>query len=163
MKVDQIIENFRKFLEDSWPSVEPLMSSSPRGENLISDWLQANWELLVEDLILPDADRFLEVYGDGADCNGSSSRVWLPDALPTHRVYCVSKSGHHVKDLISDTNIEIQDLTFNSFVSWDGKQYAIRPPFDCILLENRTDVFIVCSEEISFRIEEIRVKGVGVK
>jgi hypothetical protein len=71
----------------------------------------------------------------------------------------VSKSGHHVKDLISDTNIEIQDLTFNSFVSWDGKQYAIRPPFDCILLENRTDVFIVCSEEISFRIEEIKVKS----
>ena len=162
MNIDEIVRKFQQFLEASWQSVENMIPAALDrhlpAEDLRLDWLQANWEILVEAIIRPDANSFLEVYGEGADCNGASSRVWLPDADPTHRVCCVPKYGNYATDLISGRSIETPDLTFFGFVNWDGKWHAIHPPFNVVLLENRTDEFIVRLEDVRFELQAMPIQ-----
>ena len=64
-------------LETYWGSLQKLSKHDPTG-SLKDDWMQANWELIVEGL-LSDGRLVLEPYGEGADCNGASSRVLYPD------------------------------------------------------------------------------------
>lgn len=64
---DQIVRNYQRFLEKSWQTFEALRSLYAEWESLVSDWLQANWGLLVEALVCPDPEHFLEVYGEGAE------------------------------------------------------------------------------------------------
>lgn len=110
MNVDEIVRNFQQFLEASWQSVESTLPLTPEGEHFRLDWLQANWEILVEAVIRLDGISFLEFYGEGAECNGASSRVWKPDAEATHRICCVPKDGSEVTDLVTGWSIEPQDL-----------------------------------------------------
>lgn len=73
MQIDKAIKNFADFLNSSWLIVYPLLveRSYTSNEESINDWLQANWELLVERKVL-NINEYLEVYGDGADYHGAS-------------------------------------------------------------------------------------------
>ena len=164
MNVDEIVRNFQQFLEASWQSVEniPLTEEC---EHLRLDWLQANWEILVEAVIQPDGTSFLEFYGEGAECNGASSRVWKPDAEATHRICCVPKDGSEITDLVTGGSIEPQNLDFFGFGNWDGKWYVTHPPFNTVVLDSRegvfragrriVDVFIVRLEDVRFEIQAL--------
>mgnify|MGYP000073187604 FL=1 len=65
--------------------------------------MQANWELLVERKILP-LNEYLEVYGDGADFNGISSRITDINIAATHYL---SVFIHHGTDLLTNEKIFI--------------------------------------------------------
>lgn len=155
MSTDEIVRNYQRFLENSWQTFRVLESLDSKWESLLSDWLQANWEIMVEALVCPDPDQFLEVYADGADCNDASSRVWMPTALPNHRIFCIPRQGNRVKDVVSGQSIDVERLVFNRFISWDGKQYETCPPFNFVLLENDTDQFIVHSKDVIFQVTTI--------
>ena len=155
MNADQAIRNYRCFLDASWPFVNMLNKEAPGREALWDDWAQANWEFLVESRVCMEANQFLEVYGDGADSYGSSSRIWKPEAIPTHRITCVTLSGKPITDVLSGEEIRVDELTFGYFVSWDGKQYEACPSFDHVLLENDSNIFVVEIGDIHFGIEEL--------
>ena len=114
-EITSSVLGFREFLNLSWPVGKRLLASS--SEETVGDWLQANWEILVE---APWRERmpggFLEPYGDGADCNGASSRVWLPDAIPTHRVICTHEKTDQFHDVL--TNKTISHSKVELLTSW---------------------------------------------
>ena len=157
MNVDEIVRKFQQFLEASWQSVENMLPLTEEGEHLRLDWLQANWEILVEDTLRPDTISFLEFYGEGAECNGASSRVWKPDAEATHRICCVSKDGSEVTDLVTGRSIEPQDLEFFGFGHPDRERFLIlHPPFNVVVLNDREGIdFIVRLEDVRFETQRI--------
>lgn len=90
---------FREILLAVGEQVQAFNSSVSSGSYWL-DWLQANWESVVEAAIASERNIFLEVYGEGADCNGASSRVCFPSALATHQIVCIPK-GKAALDVMS--------------------------------------------------------------
>ena len=157
MNVDEIVRNFQQFVEASWQSVENALPLTPEGEHLRLDWLQANWEILVEAVIQPDGTAFLEFYGEGAECSGASSRVWNPTVEATHRICCVPKDGSEVTDLVTGRSIEPQDLDFYGFGNPDRERFEIlHPPFNVVVLYNSEGIqIIVRLEDVRFEIQSL--------
>lgn len=160
----EIVHDFRYFLNVAWAGLPAWII-----KNEINDWLQANWEILVEAKLNEpfckmeiNSERIiLDFYGDGADCNGGSSRVWLPDALPTHRIVCKIKSGS-VKDIFTGKEIKENEISKMDFLKIttlaDNKQwFDDRPPFDCILLSQPVSIenVLVSLNTIDFHVEKI--------
>lgn len=152
MTVENIVRDFREFLINNGPFIQKIF----KDEYLISDWLQANWEVIVESSISKKENTiFLEVYGDGAECNDNSSRVWKPEALPTHRIHCNPKTGNRCKDYLSNKLIYVENLIFDKFISWNGKIYSENPPFDFVLLNKENDIFIVSIDDVVFDLKKL--------
>lgn len=161
MDTDLVVRNFRVFMVDSWPIAEKFFKEKRDAlefQEALDDFFQANWEILVEQLLCPQPHQFLEVYGNGADCNGSSSRVWLPDSPVTHRVVCKPKNEGTVKDAISETLIVPNEYQFDGFIFWENGKYGVAPPFDHVLLTSFLDNFVVNLNEIHFVLEEVSEK-----
>lgn len=158
MNVDAIVRKFQQFLEASWPSVESMLPLTLEGENLRLNWLQANWEILVEAVIHPDGTSFLQFYGIGAEVNWVSSRVWEPHAEATHRICCVPKDGNEVTDLVTGRSIEPQDMDFFGFGTPKRKRYQIllHPPFNVVVLNDSEGIdFIVRLEDVRFEMQAL--------
>ena len=119
IKTKLLLKIFSELLVAYWENLESL-SKYDTTESLKIDWLQANWELIVEGL-LDGKNLVLEPYGDGADCNGASSRVLYPDRLPTHRLICKSSSGGLIFDFLNDQELDTskEGIIFDRFcVYW---------------------------------------------
>lgn len=127
---------FRKFLNNSWQIMQPLFDADKTG-SLQIDWLQANWEMIVEGAFLVN-EFALEPYGDGADCNGASSRVLYPDRLPTHKITVAGSNGGAVYDILNKQTLNtlVEPIFFDRFVSFGPENwYLEKPKFDYILGE----------------------------
>lgn len=148
--IDQTIRLFGKFIESNWDYFQNCINIS-RKESLLSDLLQANWEILVESALC-ESNKYLDIYGDGADCNENSSRVFMPQVLPTYEIYCQEIEGRPAVDLLSGSEIEVKDKVFSKFVSWEGKQYSDAPPLKYVLLESDKDQFLVPLENVKFNL-----------
>ena len=136
MNIDQAIRLFAKFLDNTWEIVLPSLKNRPYAsddDTSIHDWLQANWELLVELKVL-DTDGHLEIYGSGADLNGASSRIVYPDAVGTFKVIAKPKSGDTVLDVLRNEQVTISNLTFDELASFNNVFYEFKPPFNFALL-----------------------------
>lgn len=157
MNTDQVIRTFQKFLNTSWESIESILSnSSDERETTLADWFQANWECLVETSLCHEAECFLEIYGDGAECNGNSSRVWNPNILPTHEIYCHTNAHQTIIDILSNKEVtHIEQFSFSQFLSWNGKHYGSSAPFDYALLENDKNEIIIEVKHIIFDLRKI--------
>lgn len=153
-EITSSILGFREFLNLSWPVGKRLLASSSEG--IVGDWLQANWEILVE---APWRERmsggFLEPYGDGADCNGASSRVWLPDAVPTHRIICTHKKIDQFHDVLTNETVSHSKLNFDKLVNWGGGLYEEEPPFDYLLTEIESSIVVFSIKDVRFCVEPI--------
>src|SRR5690606_2936732 len=104
MDIDKAIRVFSDFLNKSWGVIIPLLSdrSYTTDESSKSDWLQSNWEILVERKVL-QLNEYLEVYGEGADFNGVSSRITNIGSFPTHFVKVLVNND---KDILNNSEIE---------------------------------------------------------
>lgn len=145
---------FSKMLACSWKSLESFIDKDNTG-SLKLDWLQANWELLIENHC--DVGIVLEVYGDGADCNGVSSRVLYPNKLPTHRVVCKLLEEAKTYDILNSVYLNDSDeLIFDRFVSMgnDG-WYHEAPPFDKILVVQNEVERVVELNKLDFFLQKI--------
>ncbi|MBS4042942.1 MAG: hypothetical protein KGZ59_03925 [Chitinophagaceae bacterium] len=153
MNIDTVVKNFRLFILSSWDSFllfnEP--ESTRRFEENTDNWLQANWEVLVE-AKLTGVNEFLEAYGNGADCNSSSSRICYADKLPTHRIKCANTT---IRDIIKNKKIVIENMYFDRFISIENKYPIVVPPFDYVLLTSDDDTAIVSVNEVIFELEKI--------
>lgn len=148
MTTDATVRRFRDTIRASWAYLNAATAEAP-ARSLREDWLQAAWEILVEGVVC-EKDEFLEIYGDGADCNGASSRVWLPGALPTHRIECEAKPGAVLRDVLTGHELPSGPLAIDRFVAWDGRQYDEAPPFDYVLVEHGDLEAVVRAEDTVF-------------
>jgi hypothetical protein len=155
MKCTDLIISFRDFISNSWENIKLFYENLDEEEKeiFLNDWLQANWEILVERSIC-ETNEFLEVYGYGADCNGQSSRVIYPEILPTHKITCKVKNNELVKDFMTDKLIQIENVDFMGFVNFKNKYFEIAPPFDFILLSSDKDIVLSISD-IEFYFEKM--------
>lgn len=144
MTINKVLEDYISLLWLYWPSIEQLISTDST-VSFKNNWLQANWELIVERQ-LGDSDLYLEVYGDGADCNGESSRVLFPDKQATHNITLNSKNEDKIYDLLGESYIDdnFGKIIFQRFVTIkeDGWYYE-EPPFDMVEALYRDEVIII--------------------
>lgn len=154
IKVNENISFFIKFLNCSWKSVKEFYSDeNNRSEKY--DWMQANWEQLVECSISKKINKEirLEVYGEGADANGESSKILFPNDLPTHvvkfKLKGKSKDILNSRDLESDEYFEIEE-----FVAEKDGWYSTEDPFDYILFDCDGQQSLISVNEVDFYLRE---------
>lgn len=149
--IDAAVRAFAKVLARSWPDVEAASRQVVTG-SYVEDWMQANWEMIVE-ATLPPGEVFLEVYGEGADCNDRSSRVFNPEVTPTHAVICVAATGDGiVEDIINHERFLLgaEGLPLEEFVTIEEGWFARKPPFDCVLLLHDGHERVVSANAVCF-------------
>lgn len=139
----QLITNFRNFLIISWPSLMKIMEHLDWDDSpyFLDEWMQANWELLVEMHIL-EAGQLLAPYGYN---NSPACRYTQKDNSLTHRVICKKKSDSEFRHI------------FLCFKSKTGKTFKIEPPFDFVGVEDieTGDRLSVEFEGLEFSVEPI--------
>ena len=150
--LDSAIKSFAKFLNSSWDIVLPLLlnGSYTLDESSIGDWMQANWELLVERKLLAH-NEYIEIYGAGADFNGASSRITDPEALPNFRISINSKNST-VYDYLSKKEITLQNCVFNELVSFKNDFYKTEPNFEYVLLDEKNIERVLKLSDITFKL-----------
>ena len=152
---DKIVLDFRNFLVVNWQQIFDF-AKNDETESFLVDWLQANWELLVERRF-NDPNLFLEVYGDGAE-NGKSSRYSFLDKLPTSSIICLPHNSPNVFDYLNQKEVKLNrpKLNLDRFVRIreDG-WYDESPPFDKVLCFSEGREIVIGIEDVSFFCEEI--------
>lgn len=143
------IELFIKLLNASWSQI-CILDNEVQYDSFKQDWLQFNWELIFE-----DGNIKLEIYGDGADINGDSSRVSFPKVSGSHAIHCHSKNNSEVKDVLNGSNISLPKTgsKLDRLVTIKGGWYYEEAPFDCVLMEFDDYEVVVKVRELDFFIQ----------
>jgi hypothetical protein len=154
------MRGYAQFLTASWDAAwtNATLMKHVNPSEFMADWAQSNWELLVETAVretFADGQGYLEVYGEGADCNDASSRVWRPQVLPTHRVMCRARENTMVVDLLTGRRLGAsQSFIFDHFAARSGGGWYMQtPPFDCVLGYLDTREVLISIEAVSFFID----------
>ncbi len=158
MTTDNAIRIFSHFLNSSWTIVNQLLIDRDytSNEDVLNDWLQSNWELLVERKILKLND-YLEVYGDGADFNGASSRITDPNAVANFKINVISKNNKPVHDVLNDEEVALVNTDFNKLIGFKNSFYVMEPDFNFVLLDdkNTNTERVVRLNDIKFELERL--------
>lgn len=155
MDVTILIHHFRRFIEAAWPSVSSiLLNNEEFKEQIIDNWLQANWEQLVEQNLFSCSAGYVLEYGNGADYDCESNRVSFPEEEPTHAIICKAKTTECLVDKFTEKKVIDNHVIFRSFVSWNGHQYSNEPPLDYVLAEIGDDYCLLENKHILFEIVE---------
>jgi hypothetical protein len=144
MNINTVMNNFSEFLNSSWAFIDVFHKPDEIINETMDDWLQANWEILVERKVC-NPNEFLEVYGDGADCNGTNSRVTYFDKLPTH-VVKVRQKNNSLFEYYSGEYIDQSDNSyiFKQFIGKREAKFSINPPFDFVEVLNDEQTGTLC-------------------
>ncbi len=151
------IRSFAQFINKSWATILPLIENRSyiSNESSMYNWLQANWEILVERKIL-EINQYLDIYAQGADFNGYSSRITDPGALPNFAIRINGSSDNEVYDFLNNEKVSLNGAVFLELVSFKEGFYRIEPQFDYVLLEDNIGVERVVSiNEIEFELTKI--------
>jgi hypothetical protein len=153
-QINKLITVYRELLNKMWSTIKEL-EDEPNIDELMNDWKQANWEIIVESNLKNTNKIYLQPYGEGADYYGDSSRILSPNELPTHAVHCNTITG--AKDLLTDNKIEFPSNGYQleNFVTMKNDWYYEEPPFDCVLILDNKNQYIFKLEDIYFTVEKI--------
>ena len=148
--VNEQILLFRKFLLDSWEDLGFLMANHDwEGDsNFIDDWLQVNWEFLVERQLLKNLG-----YLNHFDMLFKRERVTNKNKKITHLICCGPKEGHVLIDDQSGKPLPTNCLLiFHCFYKKMGRSHGLYPPFDSvgIVLGDPKKRFYVSLETVNF-------------
>jgi len=138
--VTESVETFRQLLDVAWPLILPLSDADKTG-SFIDDWLQSNWERIVEASIDPELGITVQAYGEGADCNIRSSRVWKPDAQPTAFVVGRYVGNEGLINIIDGRPVECR-LEVRHFCAIRNGWPVIDQPFDHMVVESAEIVVV---------------------
>lgn len=154
MGIDEAIRTFADYLNNSWETAFRLLVNRnyTSNEDSINDWFQANWELLVERKVL-EINEYLEVYGDGADYNGASSRIANPDALPGFKVIVKAQNSDGVFDLLNNQHIKFENAIFDKVVGFKNGFYVIEPEFKYVLITDFGLERVVKIDDVEFYLQ----------
>jgi hypothetical protein len=151
--VDVTVRGFADYLSLAWAPAQTLLTGD---RDATDDWLQANWEFLVERTVV--AGGFLLPYGDGADCYGESNRVYQPAAIPSHAIVC-QPVGPEVKDVLTNQAIRFpaNGLILIDLVGpLDGGAYSLAPPFNHARVgDSIGNWFVVSLSNIEFSVRSL--------
>ena len=140
MEINQAIRIFASFLNVSWDIVIPLLSNRAytTDQSSIGDWLQSNWEMLVERKVL-NINEYLEIYSDGADYNRGSSRMNDIESMPTHTLRIFIDDD--AIDILSNEIIRRKsEFVFERLVGFQNGFYVDVAPFNYALaLDGETE------------------------
>lgn len=143
MSIEEIILNYRNFLIISWACISEILYELDWDQSpyFLDEWMQANWELLVEKQI--DQAYILASYGydSSPECRYSDE-----DSLVTHHIVCWEKN-----------NTQGTKYIFLCFVTKEGEVYKIAPPFNFVDVENSAtgNREVLPLSKISFTVEQI--------
>lgn len=154
--IDALIRGFARLLAASWPEITSAAKDTTTG-SYVQDWQQANWEMFVEGA-LPGGGVFLEVYGEGADCNDGSSRVYRPAARATHAVVCRERVGAlQPVDLLSKRRVAIGGMGYRieEFATMSESWYVVSAPFDCVVVQTPGGPSVFSLDDIAFDLSAI--------
>lgn len=150
----ELILRFKRVAEFGWPEVTEAVPSESR-EELLNDWLQFQWEMLVEwPLRIRDGELTLGFYGDGAD--GASSHI-REISQHTHWVCCRPLQGDELPLLLDGTLIRFPEtgLQFEKFAQCEAGQWTIdAPPWDSVVLYG--DEIQEFQVPLAFKIEDVK-------
>ena len=148
------ILKFRKFLLDCWPDIDALMEDHDWHDDgyFIDEWLQSNWELLVERQLLKKAghvNSFGIYYG--------RNRYAQKESTITHEIICRPKDNVSLIDEKSNEPIPRgTKLIFHIFLKKMGGLY---PPFDSAGVYSKNgknvDLYYVPVSDVEFFMEEV--------
>ncbi len=150
--ITEELQSFRAILRESWPFLSPLVQKDKTG-SFLEDWMQANWEMVVECSIPPELGVVLEIYGEGADCT-TTSRVWKPDAMPTHRVFCETSGDTKINDVLMDMEVT-GPVIFDSFCTIKDGWKDISPPFDYAEIHGE-EIRVIKVDKLRFVARQLR-------
>jgi len=158
MTTDNAIRIFSDFLNSSWPIVSQLLIDRDytSNEDSLNDWLQSNWEFLVERKILKLND-YLEVYGDGADFNGARSRITDPDAVANFKIKVISRNNKPVYDVLNEEEVTLVNTDFIKLIGFKKGFYIMEPEFNFVLIDDRNTSTerVVRLNDIEFELERL--------
>ncbi len=162
-KLNESIEVFLTILRSSWPAMTELAKTMACRDvdEVLADWAQANWEMIVEAALSTNELVFTEPYGEGADCNAQGSRVWDPGNVTTHAthiVHCISKHDGSVTDILAHQRTQLSDggVPFDRFVSrTPNGWYAECPPFDHVLLLDGAREMLISLQDVQFILRKV--------
>lgn len=133
LDVTQSVRAFREILLASWRPMKQLSVDDLTG-SFLDDWMQSNWERVVESSIAPSLKVVLEPYGEGADCNIRSSRVWNPHLLPNTPVY-VRYIGNDILINAVDGTEVVEEMLIGYFSTIRENWPVVDDPFDYLVLD----------------------------
>ncbi len=144
------IRKFRDFLNVCWPHVDDLMEDHDWDDdgNFIDDWLQVNWEFLVERELL-ESHGFLTPFS----LLDFQKRITYPEQLPTYTV--IAKSTKNVFDFRGKILPPTHTFRLFSFLSHTERGIGLYPPFDLanVLDENTQQETIVRFIDVRFYLD----------
>lgn len=153
--IGYLMLRYQKFLTASWDIVFSDCEDTDFNNDLKDDWLEANWELIVESYFNVGRERInLSRYGAGAA--GRFDRVFIEGAQDTHEVKCFAYKNNALFNVIDGINIVVPDegFTFRRFVSIQDGWYVQAVPFNMVQVNELEDaVFTV--EQIDFRLSAV--------
>lgn len=151
MEVVHILNKFREFLALTWPLIEEMEKDAPYS-GFSDNFLQANWEMIVESSIPPLNNKavLLDFYASGAEGFAPKelkgfelfdkvTRSWIE---PTHAVMAKPKNkSSSLPCLYSKKEVPFpkRGLVFSEFGSIQNSYFKQAPPFDCVCLEHDID------------------------
>jgi hypothetical protein len=127
------------------------MSKNDTTGSFLDDWMQANWERIVEASILPDLRVVLEPYGEGADCNIRSSRVWNPEAKPNTYINIRYVGNDILLNAIDGTEID-GIMILDHFCTLQAQWPVIEAPFDHVVLM-RDDPVVIPARDLQYYVQ----------
>jgi hypothetical protein len=142
MSTNQLILNFQKYILSCWPQLSVIMGNLDWDNDpyFVDNWVQANWELMVEKQLL-DKEQFLPPYG--YDVKPECRHTNIGKAA-THRVL-VSMKGDDKK------------YCFLSFTSKDLNSTKFEPPLKDVSVKDLStgDISYLELNKVNFSIENL--------
>lgn len=137
MDVDEIVLVFRQFLINSWPIITQDLDWD-EDAYFLDDWVQANWELLVERQL--GKKIFLVPYGYD---KSSTARYLSKEHEANHQIICTEKhsSGSGKYEFLCFLT---SDYTIN-----ENLTYKIDTPFDFVRVKEADS-----GKQIEFPVED---------
>lgn len=124
------IITFREFLLTSWNDYHNLVAGHlhEMDSDFLDDWIQANWEFLVERELLQN-----QGYVNSIGVSYPQPRITYPDAECTYLVLCHSKSIAGEFDINKKIKLtKDSSFIFRCFFSKVDDNLILSPPFDLI-------------------------------
>ncbi len=132
--LDYLVQKFLSVAQLCWGDLVEL-SDGEVDELMVSNWMQTQWELLVEQpLNTRGHECNLLVYGGGADTD--TSRVFPRDPVETHAICCRPRNGNFLADCVEARELEFPEdgWAVDEFLSVQGASFQAGPPFNAVKL-----------------------------
>lgn len=132
--LDFLMRKFLSVAQLCWDDLVEL-GNGEIDEVLLSNWMQSQWELLVEQPLNSHGHECsLLVYGGGADTD--TSRVFPRDPVETHAICCRPRSGSVLVDCVERRQLVFprDGWAVDEFLSVEGLELRAGPPFNAVKL-----------------------------